>query len=72
LLAPILKGLDWSLIFHTSTDAYDTTMGVVLGQKGDLLTYIIYFINKNLTPSEINYTVTENEMLEVFHAMNKF
>ena len=31
-----------------------------------------YFINKNLTPAELNYTVTEKEMLAVVHAVNKF
>ena len=31
-----------------------------------------YFISKNLTPAELNYTVTEKEMLAVVHAVNKF
>jgi hypothetical protein len=59
LSTPILRGPDWSLPFHISTDASDTTVGAVLGQKGNLLTYVIYFISKNLTPTELNYTVTE-------------
>jgi hypothetical protein len=36
------------------------------------MTYAIYFISKNLTPAELNYTVTEKEMLAVVHAVNKF
>ena len=32
-VAPILRGLDWSLPFHISTDAYDTAIGGVLSQK---------------------------------------
>jgi hypothetical protein len=67
-----LKGPDWSLPFHISTDASDTTVGAVLGQKGNLLTYVIYFISKNLTPTELNYIVTEKEMLAVVHVVNKF
>jgi hypothetical protein len=47
-------------------------MGEILGQKGNLLTYDIYFISKNLNPIEITYTVTEKEMLEVIHVVNKF
>jgi hypothetical protein len=31
-VAPVLRGPDWSFPFHISTDASDTTIGVVLGQ----------------------------------------
>jgi hypothetical protein len=36
------------------------------------MNYAIYFISKNLTLAELNYTVTEKEMLAVVHAVNKF
>jgi hypothetical protein len=36
------------------------------------MTYAIYFISKNVTPAELNYTVTKKEMLVVVHAVNKF
>ena len=36
------------------------------------MTYAVYFISKNLTPAELNYTVTKKEMLVVVHAVNKF
>eukprot|EP00253_Pinus_taeda_P008492 PITA_08492 len=71
-VAPILRGPNWSLPFHISTDASDTAIGTSLGQKENLLHYAIYFISKNLTPAEANYTVTEKEMLAVIHAVNKF
>jgi hypothetical protein len=29
--APILRGPNWSLSFHISTDALDSTIGVILG-----------------------------------------
>jgi hypothetical protein len=69
---PILRGPNWALPFHISTDASDTAIGASLGQKENLMTYAIYFISKNLTPAELNYTVTEKEMLAVVHAVNKF
>eukprot|EP00253_Pinus_taeda_P013839 PITA_13839 len=48
--APILRGPNWKLPFHISTDASYTTLGVVLGQK-DLVPYAIYYTSKNLTPT---------------------
>eukprot|EP00253_Pinus_taeda_P009254 PITA_09254 len=70
--APILRGLDWALPFHISFDASDTAIGVVLGQEENNLPYAIYFISKNMTPGELNYTVTEKEFLAVIYAINKF
>lgn len=32
----------------------------------------IYYINKNLSPTELNYIVTEKEILVVIYAINKF
>eukprot|EP00253_Pinus_taeda_P014076 PITA_14076 len=68
--APILRGPNWKLPFHISTDASDTALGAVLGQK-DLVPYATYYTSKNLTPIELNYTVTEKEFLVVVHAINK-
>ena len=36
------------------------------------MTYVIYFISKNLTLVELNYTVTQKEMLVVVHVVIKF
>eukprot|EP00253_Pinus_taeda_P020082 PITA_20082 len=69
--APILRGPNWKLPFHISTDASDTALGAVLGQKY-LVPYAIYYTSKNLTPTELNYTVSEKEFLAVAHAINKF
>ena len=69
---PILRGPNWTFPFHISTDAFDSTLGVVLGQKEEQLHYAIYFISKNLTPAELSYTVIEKEFLAVIFAINKF
>ena len=53
-MALILRGLDWSLTFHISTDASDIAIGGVLGQKEGQASYAIDFISKNLTPVKLN------------------
>ncbi|WP_369124432.1 RNase H-like domain-containing protein, partial [Actinobacillus pleuropneumoniae] len=32
----------------------------------------MYFINKNLSKADLNYTMTEKELLVVVHSLNKF
>ena len=69
---PILRGPNWTLPFQISTDASDSALGAILGQKEEQLHYAIYFISKNLTSAELNYTVTKKEFLAVVFAINKF
>jgi hypothetical protein len=69
---PILRGPNWSLPFHICTDASDTALGAVLGQRENQMPYVIYFVSKNLSPTEVNYTVIEKELLAIVHAINKF
>ena len=49
-VAPILRGPDWSLPFHISIDASDTTIGGVLGQKEGQSPYAIYFLTLQQNP----------------------
>ncbi len=44
----------------------------VQGQNEDQASYAIYFVRKNLTPTEMNYIVTENDFPVVVYAINKF
>ena len=67
-----MQGPNWSLPFHISTYASDTSLEAVLGQKENQITHAIYFISKNLTPTKCNYTVTEKEFLVVVYSVNKF
>ena len=57
--APILRGPNWTQPFHISLDAYNTTIGAVLGQQDGQVPYAIYYVSKNLAPTELNYIVTE-------------
>eukprot|EP00253_Pinus_taeda_P026082 PITA_26082 len=49
---PILRGPDWALPFHISSDASDTTIGAILGQEENHLPYAIYFISKENVVSD--------------------
>lgn len=43
-----------------------------MGQIDEKFPYAIYFIRENLSKAELNYTVTEKELLAVVHSLNKF
>ena len=43
-----------------------------MGQHEGNAPYAIYYISKNLSPVELNYTVTEKEFLAIVYAINKF
>ena len=63
----VLRGPNWSLPFNISIDASDIALGAVLGQKENQIIYAIYFISKNLIPTECNYIVIEKEFLGVVY-----
>jgi len=48
----VLRGPNLALYFHICANALDTTLGVVLGQRENKIPYVIYFVRKNLSPTE--------------------
>ena len=67
-----MRGPNWSLPFHISSNASDLAVGASMGQEEDKKSYAIYYISNNLSSAELNYTVTEKEFLAVIFAINKF
>lgn len=61
--APVLRGQNWELPFHISMNTLDVAIGTVLGQEEDEKPYDVYYIIKNLTPIELNYTVIKKVIL---------
>nr|XP_009765925.1 PREDICTED: uncharacterized protein LOC104217386 [Nicotiana sylvestris] len=53
-------------------DANDYAVGAVLGQRKDKLIHPIYYASRTLSGSQLNYTVTEKEILVVVFAFDKF
>ena len=67
-----MRGPNWSLPFHISFDASNLAIGTALGREENKQSYVIYYISKNFSSTELNYTVTEKEFLAVIFAINKF
>ena len=68
--APILKGPNWKLLPFINPCFRYSLGSCVMGKIP--YSYEIYYNSKNLTPTELNYTVTEKEFLAIVHAINKF
>ena len=66
---PILRSLNWDVIFHVHIDSPNSAIGCVLAQPGDhKLDYPIYFTSRQLNNAERNYTTTEREGLSMVYA----
>ncbi|KAL5569425.1 hypothetical protein UlMin_026000 [Ulmus minor] len=63
---------DWEAPFELICDASDVAVGVVLGQKRNRFFHSIYYASKTLQGAQLNYTVTEKELLAVVFAFDKF
>lgn len=70
--AQSLKLPDLNKSFIIQTDASDYGIGCVLLQESDEGRLPVYFASRCLTPSELNYSVTEKECLSIIFAVKKF
>ncbi|GJZ84974.1 reverse transcriptase domain-containing protein [Tanacetum coccineum] len=70
--APMIVSPNWNLPFELMCDASDLAVGAVLGQKDGKNFHPIYFASKTLNPAQQKYTVTENELMAVVFAFDKF
>ncbi|XP_070020823.1 uncharacterized protein [Nicotiana sylvestris] len=69
---PIIVASDREQPFELMCDASDYAVGAVLGQRKDKLMHPIYYASRTLSGAQLNYTVTEKEMLTVVFALDKF
>ncbi|KAM0955914.1 hypothetical protein ACFX2A_024750 [Malus domestica] len=70
--APVIMPPDWSLPFELMCDASDYAVGAVLGQRVNKLPHVIYYASRTLNDAQLNYSTTENELLAVIFALEKF
>ncbi|KAL5564878.1 hypothetical protein UlMin_028042 [Ulmus minor] len=70
--APVIVAPDWAAPFELMCDASDIVVGAILGQKRNRVFHSIYYASKTLQGAQLNYTVTEKELLAVVFAFDKF
>ena len=52
-------------------DTSDHTIGAVLGQRKENKLHVIYYASRTLNDAQLNYAITEKEMLVVIFAFDK-
>nr|XP_009615492.1 uncharacterized protein LOC104108213 [Nicotiana tomentosiformis] len=72
LTTPIIVAPDWEQPFELMCDASDYVVGAVFWQRKDKFMHPIYYASRTLSGSQLNYIVTEKEMLAVVFAFDKF
>ena len=72
VIAPIMATPDWNKEFEIMCDANDYAMGAVLGQRTEKIFKAIYCASKTFNEAQENYSTTENEMLAMVFACEKF
>ncbi|KAG8501049.1 hypothetical protein CXB51_003148 [Gossypium anomalum] len=70
--APIIVTPDWDLPFELMCDASYIAIGAVMGQRMNKVFHPIYYASRTLTGTQLNYTVTEKELLAIVFAFDKF
>ncbi|WVZ80819.1 hypothetical protein U9M48_028267 [Paspalum notatum var. saurae] len=70
--APIIQPPDWNAPFEIMCHASDYAVGIVLGQTKDRKHHAISYARKTLTSPQLNYSMTEKELLAVVFAIDKF
>ena len=69
---PIMATPDWNKEFEIMCDASEYAMGEVLGQRAEKIFRAIYYVSKTYNEAQKNYSTTENEMLAMVFACEKF
>ena len=70
--APIVVTPDWNLPFELMCNESDFAVGAVLGQRKEKVFYAIYYASRTLNDAQLNYAITEKELLAVMFAFDKF
>ena len=70
--APIVRAPNLKLPFEVMCDASDLAIRAFLRQREDGKPYVVYYASKTMNEAQRNYNTTENELLAVVYALDKF
>ncbi|XP_070005671.1 uncharacterized protein [Nicotiana sylvestris] len=69
---PIITTPNWSVPFELMCDVSDVVVGDVLGQCINKIFHPVYYASKTMNSAQVNYTITEKELLSIVFAIEKF
>ena len=58
--------------FEFMCDASDFAIRIVLGQRVNRMSHVIYYASRTLNDTQKNYSTTEKELLAIVFALDKF
>ena len=70
--APIMQPPNWALPFELMCDTSDYADGAILGQRKDKKSYVIYYASRTLNSAQLNYSMTEKELLAIVFTLDNF
>lgn len=70
--APVMVAPDCGKPFELMCNANDSAVGTIIGERFEKIFWAIHYASKTLNRAQLNYTTTENEMLVVVFACDKF
>ena len=70
--APIVVAPYWDLLFELMCNVGDYAIGEMLGQKRERIFQVIHYASLTLNDAQLNYALTEKELLAIFFAFDKF
>ncbi|XP_070020563.1 uncharacterized protein [Nicotiana sylvestris] len=68
----IITTPNWSVPFELMCNASDVVVGTVLEQYINKIFHLVYYASKTMNSAQVNYTVTEKELLAIVFAIETF
>ena len=69
---PIIVTPDWELPFELMRDTSDYAIGAIFGQRKNKVFFAIYYASRMLNEAQLNYAMTEKELLAIVFVFDKF